>query len=159
MHTCKIRVARQVECSSPSGKTNGGPGGHPGGELYPRPPGRGNLRLYQGLTKARCSILTQLRTGKTGLAAFLHRRRVPGVGSHAAPVQGAETPKHILLHCERFQDARAELEGSGRVDIKYLLCTGEGAGEGARKLSLWWLRHGVLQQFSLARALKAGDRD
>ena len=125
----------------------------PWGELYPRPPGRGNLGLYQGLTKARCSILTQLCTGKTGLTAFLHWRRVPGIGSPCCPCgQGAETPKHVLVHCERFWEARAELENSGRVDIKHLLCT----REGARKLSHWWLSHGVLQQFSLARALEIG---
>ena len=43
-------------------------------------------------------------------------------------------------------------EGSGRVDIRPLLCT----EDGAKKLSHWWLCHGVLQQFSLARALEIG---
>ena len=125
----------------------------PWGELYPRPPRRNNLRLYQGLTKACCSILTQIRTGKTGLAAFLHRRRVPGITSPYCPCgQGAETPKHILIHCERFQAARVALEESGRVDIRYLLCT----EKGAKKLSHWWLSQGVLQQFSLAKALEMG---
>ena len=125
----------------------------PWGELYPRPPRRGNLRLYQGLTKACCSILTQIRTGKTGLAAFLHRRKVPGITSPDCPCgQGAETPKHILIHCERFQEARAALEESGQVDIRHLLCT----EKGAKRLSHWWLNHGVLQQFSLARALETG---
>lgn len=125
----------------------------PWGELYPRPPRKGNLRLYQGLTKACCSILTQIRTGKTGLAAFLHRRRVPGVNSPHCPCgQGMETPKHILIHCTRFQEARGMPEDSGRVDIRHLLST----EEGAKKLSQWWLRHGVLQQFSLARTLEMG---
>ena len=125
----------------------------PWGELYPRPPGRGNLKLYQGLTKACCSILTQIHTGKTGLAAFLHRRKVPGVHSPCCPCgQGVGSPKHVLVHCERFQEARASLEDFGRVDLRRLLCT----EEGARKLSHWWLRHGVLQQFSLARALEIG---
>ena len=77
----------------------------------------------------------------------------PRVGSPCCPCgQGAETPKHILLHCEWFQNARAELEGSGRVNMEHLLCT----EVGARKLSHWWLRHGVLQQFSLTRVLKTG---
>ena len=123
------------------------------GELYPRPPGRGNLQLYQGLTKACCSILTQIRTGKTGLAAFLHRRKVPGVGSPCCPYkQGVETPKHVLINCERSQKARASLKDFGRVDLRHLLRT----EEGARKLSHWWLKHGVLQQFRLARALEVG---
>ena len=125
----------------------------PWGELYPRPPRKGNLRLYQGLTKACCSILTQIRTGKTGLAAFLHRRRVPGVNSPRCPCgQGVETPKHILIHCARFQEVRGMLDNSGRVDIRHLLST----EEGAKKLSQWWLSHGVLQQFSLARTLEIG---
>ena len=64
-------------------------------------------------------------------------------------MQGAETPKHTITHCERFRDVRAELEDSGRVDIKRLLCT----EEGARKLSHWRLSHDVLQQFTLAKAL------
>ena len=67
--------------------------------------------------------------------------------------QGAETPKHILIYCERFRDARAELEDFGRVDVKRLFLYTE---EGARKLSHWWLSHCVLQQFSLASALEIG---
>lgn len=124
------------------------------GELYPPPPrGEETWGFNQGLTKACCSVLTQLRTGKTGLAAFLHRRKVPGVNSPLCPCgQGAETPKHILIQCGRFRGARTELEYSGRVDIRHLLCT----GEGARRLSHWWLKHGILQQFRLARALEIG---
>ena len=123
----------------------------PWGELSPWPPEKGNLRLYQGLTKACCSILTQIRTGKTGLAAFLHRRRVPGFSSPLCPCgQGAETPKHVLVHCTQFQSARASLAGPRGVDTHQLLTT----GEGAQKLSHWWLQHGILHQFGLARALE-----
>ena len=125
----------------------------PWGELYPRPPRRGNLGLYQGLTKAHCSILTQIHTGKTGLAAFLHRWRVPGIGSPCCPCgQGIETPKHVLVHCKQFQKARDLLEDFAWMDLSRLLCTEEGAS----KLSHWWLNHGVLQQFRLARALEIG---
>lgn len=69
-------------------------------ELHPRPPRKRNLQLYRGLTKACYSILIQLRTGKTGLAAFLHRQQVPGYDSPGCPCgHSAETPKHILTHC------------------------------------------------------------
>lgn len=65
---------------------------------------------------------------KTGLGAFFHRRRLPGVDSPLCPCgQGPETPKHVLIHCERYQTVRGMLEDSGRVDIKDLLCTEEGA--------------------------------
>lgn len=126
----------------------------PWGELHSQPPNRGNLRLYWGLTKSCCSILTQICSGKTGLAAFLHWRKVLRVNSLCCPCgQGAETPKHIFIHCARFQGARALLEEPRQVDLKHLLCT----EEGAKKLSHWWFRHGILQQFSLARALEIGD--
>ena len=75
----------------------------PWGELHPQPPRRGNLELYQGLTKACCSILTRICTGKTGLAVFLHRRMVPGADPPHCPCgQGVEDPKHIVIHRERF---------------------------------------------------------
>ena len=123
----------------------------PWGELLPRAPNKSNLKLYQGLTKACCSILTQIRTGKTGLAAFLHRRRVPGFPSPRCPCgQGAETPKHLLVHCARFQEARSSLTGPYPVNLRNLLCT----EDGAQKLSHWWLYHRILQQFSLARTLE-----
>ena len=128
----------------------------PWGELLSRPPNKRNLKLYQGLTKACCSILTQIRTGKTGLAAFLHRRRVPGFSSpNCSCGQGAETPKHILVHCARFQEARSSLTGPRQVDLRHLLCT----EEGAQKLSHWWLHNRVLHQFSLARALEIGTEE
>lgn len=74
------------------------------GELHSRPPERKNLKLYQGLTKVQCSILIQVRSGKTGLAAFLDQRKVPGTESPGCPCgQGAETPKRILLHSMHFQ--------------------------------------------------------
>ena len=61
-------------------------------KLYSQPLGRDNLRLYQGLTKVCYSILTQICTGKTGLTAFLHQRRIPGLGPHAAPVGREQRP-------------------------------------------------------------------
>lgn len=68
---------------------------------------------------------------------------VPGVVSPSCPCgQGAETPKHILVHRERYQGASALLEEDGQVDTRHLLCT----AEGAQCLSQWWLNirlHGL----------------
>src|SRR5699024_3426682 len=86
----------------------------PWGEIHSRPPDKRNLKIYQGLTKARCSILMQLRSGKTGLADFLHRRRVPGYNSPLCECgQGTETPTHVLVHCPKHANARWELLRNG----------------------------------------------
>lgn len=123
----------------------------PWGEIHSRPPDRRNLEIYRGLTKARCSILIQLRSGKTGLAGFLHRRRVPGYNSPLCECgQGTETPTHVLVHCPKHANARCELLRNGRVDVKTLLNTPKGAAQ----LSGWWLRHGILGQFALAGELE-----
>ena len=60
-------------------------------------------RLHSSLPKAHTSILTQIRTGKIGLAAFLHKCRVPGFSSpaHRCGWQ-QETAKHVILDCPRF---------------------------------------------------------
>lgn len=96
--------------------------------------------------------------GKTGLAAFLHQRRVPGFSSPICPVAKELRPsrvKHILVHCEQYQTARAPLTGSMGVDFRQLLST----EKGAQKLSHWWLQHGVLHQLSLARALEISNEE
>lgn len=70
-----------------------------------------------------CSTLIGLRTGKTGLAAFLHWRKVLGYNSPCGPCgSGAsEIPKHILVHFPLFQGDRTGLEDSGRVNLAHLL--------------------------------------
>lgn len=123
----------------------------PWGEIHARPPDRRNLKLYRGLTKARCSILLQVRSGKTGLAGFLYQRKVPEFTSpDCACGNGVETPKHILVHCPRFAGSRSDLRQDGRLDTGALL----GCPEGTAQLSGWWLRQGILQQFRLARELE-----
>jgi hypothetical protein len=42
-----------------------------------RPPEKAVLKLHSGLRKAESSALIQLRTGRVGLAHFLHKARVP----------------------------------------------------------------------------------
>lgn len=120
----------------------------PWGEMHSRPPDKKNLRTYHGLTKARCSILMHIRSGKTGLAGFLHRRRVPG---HNSPVcecgKATETPIHVLAHCPKYAEARRKLLRDGRINIQSLLNT----PDGATQLSGWWLHQGILGQFGLAR--------
>ena len=112
------------------------------GELHSRPPNRKNLKLYRGLAKARCSILLQVRSGKTGLAGFLYRRKVPGFTSPDCVCgNGVKTLKHILVYCPRFAGLRPALLRDGRLNTRVLL----GCPKGAAQLSGWWLRQGILQ--------------
>jgi hypothetical protein len=117
-----------------------------------RPPDPKVLKLHSGLHKAESSALVQFRTGCTGLAYFLHKARVPGVESGLCSCgNGFETPRHMLIHCEKEQAQREELRriGEGGLDFKKLLDTPEGAGVTSR----WIVRSGRLSQFSLARSL------
>ena len=61
-------------------------------------PYRSALRLRGGLSKAQSSILTQVRTGKIGLAAFLCKRRVPGFPTPACGCGAQwETARHVVM--------------------------------------------------------------
>ena len=65
------------------------------------------LRLHAELPTPHSSLLTQIRTGKIGLAAFLYQRRVPNVESPACPCGWQwETAKHVVLNCPRFTRQR-----------------------------------------------------
>ena len=96
----------------------------PWGELGTAEPDSRVLKLHQGLSKARSSIAVQLRSGKTGLAAFLHRRRVPGYPSPLCPCgQASKTPKHVMIHCPKYSRMREELKINECVDTRQLLIT------------------------------------
>ena len=61
------------------------------------------LRLHANLPKPHSSLLTQIRSGKIGLAAFLHKCRVPSFESPACPCGWQwETAKHIILDYPHF---------------------------------------------------------
>ena len=126
----------------------------PCGEMHSRPPEQINLQLYQGLSRARCSTLIQLRTGKTGLAGFLHRRGIPGYSSPACTCgHHCDTVKHNLIHCPRWKVQRRVLETGGWVNSKCLLSSPKGGA----LVSSWWLKLGLLHQFRLAKELKADE--
>ena len=94
---------KELEGGSPTPHRNTDP--DPGGAWKPdkMPYKTATLRLHAGLPKPHSSLLTQIRTGKIGLAAFLHQCRVPGFESPACPCGWQwETAKHIILDCPRF---------------------------------------------------------
>jgi hypothetical protein len=119
-------------------------------EAIPQPPSEKVLDLYQGLHKAESSLLVQLRTGKIGLRDFLYNIGVPEVTSAACACgHGRETPKHVTVFCPRYHGTREQLRTNGHLDYKTLLTT----AEGAKKVTRWWLRRGILEQFRLADKL------
>lgn len=119
-------------------------------EILELPPDKKRLTLHKSLHKAESSILTQILTGKIGLAAFLYRRKVPGVESpNCACGWAEESPKHVLLHCPRYADRRRQLMNQGRLDLEWLLKD----EEGVRRVTRWWLKVGVCDQFRLAKTL------
>ena len=105
---------------------------------------------------AESSIITQIRTGRNGLAAFLNKARVPGFPSPVCPCgQARETAKHVIVHCSRFTERRAALRNprTGQVDIKGLVSDPGGAA----RLAKWIIQLRILPQYSLAAELLYGD--
>ena len=62
---------------------------------------------------------------------------MPGVKSDLCSCgNGLETPRHVLIHCEKEIEQRGELRkaGSSRLDLRKLLDTLEGA-----RVAGWWV--------------------
>jgi hypothetical protein len=109
-----------------------------------QPPDKNILKLHVRLHKAQSSILTQLRTGKIGLAAFLSKARVPGytTATCASCEQGPESPRHVVVHCPRFNNKRRNIQGQGTINFRWHVTSQEGVG----KVTKWWLRNEVVSQ-------------
>lgn len=81
------------------------------------------LRLYGALSSDEASILVQARTEHCGLNACLFRKKLADDPSCECG-RGDETVLHVLLHCERYADARKilrEAAGDRWGDASYLL--------------------------------------
>jgi hypothetical protein len=98
-------------------------------EAIQQPPDKRVLLLHEGLHKAESlsSIFTQIRTGKIGLADFLHRIGVPEATSPACACgYERETARH-LPKVSGHQKPAPFIDG--RLDFKRLLTEKEGVSK------------------------------
>lgn len=113
-------------------------------------------KLYRNMPKAEASLAIQLRTGKIGLAAFLHERRVPDYPTPFCPCgEGRQTVKHVIITCRTYEQQRLTLlRATGTDNLKDMLNN----PHTLRIVAKWVMNLGVLHQFSLAkkRPIRAG---
>lgn len=107
------------------------------------------LKLHAGLKKVESTLAVQMRSGKIGLAAFLHARRVPEV-ENALCTCGwrKQDVKHVLMFClERQEEQKEMLKAAGTQYCNKLLTTNAGLKASSR----WLMKTGLLGLYSLAR--------
>jgi hypothetical protein len=103
-------------------------------------------KIHVGISKATTSLITQIRTEKIGLNAFLAERRVPNRTPECSCGNMRQTAKHILIYCPEFTESREDLyRAAGTRDYSKMLATPRGAKAAAN----WLQRTNLLPQFSL----------
>ena len=125
-------------------------------QLWPdKMPYLASLHLHTSLLKAQSSILTQVRTGKIGLAAFLCKRWVPSFLTLACSCGAQwETARHVVVACPHLLHAHCSLYAAAST-TDYQVMTSQ--LQPTTTLTAWILHHGVLPQFSRAQEqLEAG---
>jgi hypothetical protein len=108
-------------------------------------------RLYAGLSKAEATALFLIRTEIIGLNAWLAAVQVPGIIPACQCGWHAQTVRHILMHCPRYERASL-LEACGTERMDEILMRPECAKHAAR----WFVNMGILEQFRVAAEI-AGE--
>ena len=94
---------------------------------------RNSSQLHAGLSKPMSSLITQIRTEKIGLNAFLADRHVP----NRIPTCGCgwrrQTAKHIIMSCPTYNTLRQRhLDPARDRDYKQMVATNRGAKAAAK---------------------------
>jgi hypothetical protein len=119
------------------------------------------LKKHRHLHKHESSLLTQIRTGKVGLRAFLFERKVPEVATPRCPCgEAPETAAHLVLDCRQLDHQRDDLQQllhptTLRTYRDFAAATTKGKSAG--KLVRWLLSTGRLPEFRLAERYRAEE--
>ncbi len=91
-------------------------------EIQPTPSKQIQL-LHSRVKRAKTSLITQIRTEKIGLKAFLYSRWVPGVEEEICECGARQTARHILHECRLFSKKRREWWAEERRKVKFGVIT------------------------------------
>ena len=119
------------------------------------------LKKHRHLHKHESSLLTQIRTGKVGLRAFLFAQKVPEVATPRCPCgEAPETAAHLVLDCRQLDHRRNDLQQllhpttlSTYRDFAAATMKGKSAGTLVR----WLLSTGRFPEFRLAERYRAEE--